>query len=195
MADNRTLHVERFIHLLGQYIGFVGDIPVGGSFYGDYSLEEQINLEADAIGIRRPTRRYSMTSSSGTGSYLVIYLPHGGGSTSYGMPLDGFTDNERNQLIALLRRWQRSANEPITLDSPRNDSVSVASYERDAYLSYLQAIQENSTLAAKPLKKVYAWIKENGVDVAGQKYVLPPFDTWRKYRRAGERGIRPSAEK
>lgn len=60
-------------------------------------------------------------------------------------------------------------------------------YERDAYLSFVSAIQENSRLAQRPLREVYDWIKENGIEIDGVPYVLPNYDTWQKYRRTGER--------
>jgi hypothetical protein len=71
--------------------------------------------------------------------------------------------------------------------APAAERPVLANYERDAYLSYVDALRENPELANKPLRKVHAWIKEHGVEIDGVIYDLPEFGTWRKYRRAGER--------
>jgi hypothetical protein len=66
-------------------------------------------------------------------------------------------------------------------------------YERDAYLSYIKAIQENRSLEIAPLHSVYDWIIEHGIEIEGVAYSPPPsFDTWARYRRSGENIVRSS---
>lgn len=76
---------------------------------------------------------------------------------------------------------------PLPAESREEIAAAPKQYERDAYLSFVSAIQENSHLAQRPLREVYDWIKENGIEIDGVPYVLPNYDTWQKYRRTGER--------
>jgi hypothetical protein len=83
---------------------------------------------------------------------------------------------------------------PYTISSTptgsKDDTPTVARYERDAYLSFVAAIQKASELANRPLTEVHAWIKEHGVELDGKEYDPPEFPTWQRYRSAGEKAAK-----
>lgn len=68
---------------------------------------------------------------------------------------------------------------------------SVPAYEKEAYLSYAIAIQEQPALASRPLREIHKWIISHGVEVVGKPYTPPDFKTWSRYRRSGERRAKP----
>jgi hypothetical protein len=70
---------------------------------------------------------------------------------------------------------------------PQAQTPKATEYERDAFLSHKLAIQQNPQLATKTQQDVYDWIKENGVEIEGQQYILPVFSTWSSYLRAANR--------
>ena len=107
--------------------------------------------------------------------------------------LKGFLQMHGDILEAKLRTIERinefycAAHVPKT-NFPEQPLVSpLAAYERNAYLSYVTAIQKNPSLASKSLQKAYDWIKEHGVTLDGNDYDPPEFPTWQKYRSLGER--------
>jgi len=65
-------------------------------------------------------------------------------------------------------------------------------YERKAYLSFVEAIRQNPSLARKKVREVYDWIREHGVTVDGSEYELKDRATWERYRRGGEKLARDS---
>jgi len=78
--------------------------------------------------------------------------------------------------------------------SVKQTAVSVPQYARDAYRSYVQAIQENPALANADFPEVHQWIKDHGVELDKRPYDLPDFKTWRRYRSEGERFAKPASE-
>jgi hypothetical protein len=106
-------------------------------------------------------------------------------------PPETHRDHERD-ITDVMVPWimeQLSAHTVAGQDRAASKAPSaVKRYERQAYLSYVAAIQSKHLLANGSLRKVYDWIEENGVTVDGAEYELPSgFPTWRKYRSAGER--------
>jgi len=81
---------------------------------------------------------------------------------------------------------------PPTTKKPKSTKPLIPSYEEDACLSYAKAIEENPSLAGKTLLRVHAWIKEVGVEIKGEKYILPPFSTWTAHLRHGRQKIKPN---
>jgi len=77
--------------------------------------------------------------------------------------------------------------EKAALGSPRD-------YQRKAFLSWAEAIKQNSALIGKPLRDVHTWIREHGVTIDGAEYDPPDFPTWERYRRAGESAARSGPE-
>jgi hypothetical protein len=65
-------------------------------------------------------------------------------------------------------------------------------YEQEAYLSFVLAIQEDRSLEDRPMRDIYGWICEHGVEIGGIRYRPPrSFDTWARYRRNGEKAAKP----
>ena len=101
------------------------------------------------------------------------------------MPL-GDTLRARLNEAGLLRKFYEKS--PTSTPPSPEQVPALAKYERDAYLSFVEAIKQKPELASRPLREVYAWIKENGVEIDGAPYDLPSsFDTWQRYRSGGER--------
>jgi hypothetical protein len=81
----------------------------------------------------------------------------------------------------------------LWLAGEREKSESKArDYERRAYLSFIEAIKQNPSLANKPFREVHEWIRQYGITIDGSDYDLPDRGTWERYRRGGEKLARDS---
>jgi hypothetical protein len=147
MSQTHLRRVETFVHLLDEYIGFVGDLPADVEFNGHFLLEDKINAAGKHMGLGPIFKRIEQWQSAHGGAFsvpcdasdelwdrirkhfgdieekgyvcqinLTINRPHEIGSAMYpDLPLRGFRNNEnftsrqRQDLVAILREWQRAA--------------------------------------------------------------------------------------
>lgn len=111
------------------------------------------------------------------------------------LPTKQKVEAARVTLTKLLAFVDEENANPATKNSTQGDPPEIdliPKYEQDAFLSWALTTQEYPALDT--LEKIYDSIKNNGVEIDGKAYHPPGFETWRKYRSAGERKAKKSAE-